>query len=63
MSKHIGFYLDSSRFNNGIDFQRLELGNPGIGGTEYTTLLLAIKIAETRKVQVSLFLPKNIILS
>jgi glycosyltransferase involved in cell wall biosynthesis len=63
MSKHIGFYLDSTKFNNGIDLERLNLGNPGIGGTEYTTLLLAIKIAETKKVRVALFITSKINLS
>lgn len=60
MSKHIGFFLDSSKFNDETDFNTLDIGNPGIGGTEYTTLLLAIKLSNTQKVNVSLFLTKYI---
>lgn len=63
MPNHIGFYVDSSEFKDGIDFNKIGLGNPGIGGSWYTTLLLALKIAETSRVHVSLFLTKHIILS
>ena len=55
MSKHIGFFLDTETFDDFTDLEKLELGNPGIGGTEYTTLLLATKLANSSKARISLY--------
>jgi glycosyltransferase involved in cell wall biosynthesis len=57
----LGIYLQNLNWNDNFDFYKLlELGNPGIGGTEYQKLLLINNLLNyTNKIEIILFLNKN----
>ena len=51
----IGFYLDNSEINS-VDVSTIRDGNPGMGGTQYITFLLANELSRVSGVDVTLYL-------
>lgn len=57
----IFFYLEFPNRVN-FDFQNLNLGNPGIGGTEYATISLATELAKETNIQVTILSNTKLVL-
>lgn len=54
----IAFYLPNKNIST-IDFSNVEKGNPGIGGSEYSTILIATKLCMLQKFDITIYCDKS----